>query len=342
MELLSRDAFAEQETEDAETLHLRGSIHLQNRRYSLAVSDLLRAVEKAPFSAKSYNNLGAAYANLGMLDEAADCFGRAVGIDAEPLYLNNLAFVHMLLGHTEESNLYRAMAGDQVTASCPYLPDRYIRFTECLRVEGMDVADFDKHLEKGFRRIGQLLERNVCAGCADCVQIRIPVAEFRPDRAQRRNLALNSDIDVEFLEKPFPTPEKEAIYSRYMRERHFHPAERIFEQEFLFLYTGWHESREAVYRREGKIVAVGMIDEGRKGAYLSAFFYDLSFLARGPGVFHIQTAIRLEAERGRSWLYFGETIEKKGNMRYKKSFRPHELLDGNTWVRSGSTEADNR
>ena len=73
----------------------------------------------------------------------------------------------------------------------------------------------------GFRRSGDIVYRPHCHGCRACVAVRIPVADFVPDRSQRRCLARNADVDARVLPAE-RTEEQLALYRRYLVARHPH------------------------------------------------------------------------------------------------------------------------
>ena len=47
-------------------------------------------------------------------------------------------------------------------------------------------AIYTRLSEQGFRRSGRHLYRPHCEHCEACIPIRVPVADFKPDRRQRR------------------------------------------------------------------------------------------------------------------------------------------------------------
>ena len=61
---------------------------------------------------------------------------------------------------------------------CSYLPGRGARmeFGMSLRLSG---AKFERLLEQGFRRSGQMIYRPACTGCRECQPIRVLAQEFR-------------------------------------------------------------------------------------------------------------------------------------------------------------------
>ncbi len=71
----------------------------------------------------------------------------------------------------------------------------------------------------GFRRSGRHLYRPHCEGCSACVSVRIPVADFRYGRSQRRVARRNADLHL--VERPALFEEEHyALYDRYIRVRH--------------------------------------------------------------------------------------------------------------------------
>ena len=107
-------------------------------------------------------------------------------------------------------------------------------------------------LDWGFRRSGDIIYRPSCAGCRACVAVRIPVAEFVPDRSQRRCLKRNTDVDARVV-APERTDEHLALYRRYLASRHAgggmddHGANE-FDQ---FLVGSWNDGRFLELREHG-------------------------------------------------------------------------------------------
>jgi arginyl-tRNA--protein-N-Asp/Glu arginylyltransferase len=78
-------------------------------------------------------------------------------------------------------------------APCPYLPDRLERkvFAHLPLTEGAQVND--SLTQSGFRRSQNIAYRPACETCAACVSVRIPVADHRPSRSDRKTLNRNGD-----------------------------------------------------------------------------------------------------------------------------------------------------
>jgi leucyl-tRNA---protein transferase len=55
---------------------------------------------------------------------------------------------------------------------------------------------YQRLLEMGFRRSGGHVYRPHCRDCMRCVPVRVPVAQFRPSRSQRRCLQANADLQL--------------------------------------------------------------------------------------------------------------------------------------------------
>src|SRR5689334_7519231 len=83
------------------------------------------------------------------------------------------------------------------TESCVYLPEEEAR-TEHELVVRLSPEEYEARLNAGWRKFGPVLFRPICSACAECRAIRIPIATFRPDRAQVRTLKRNADLSVRF------------------------------------------------------------------------------------------------------------------------------------------------
>lgn len=193
-------------------------------------------------------------------------------------------------------------------------------------------VDYALALELGFRRAGRHVYRPQCEGCRACVPCRIPVAEFRPDRNQRRCLRRNADLDV--LETaPGFSEERHDLYSRYLRRRHprggMDPAS---PQDFeTFLTAGWSPTVFLEFRLDSRLLALAVTDLCSSGASAVYTFFDPDERKRSLGTYAILRQIELTRLRELEYLYLGYWIAGHSKMDYKANFRPVQMLDSIGW-----------
>ena len=80
--------------------------------------------------------------------------------------------------------------------SCSYLPEEQATTLFLDPSQPMDVHVYADLSEMGFRRSGDHLYRPHCQNCNACVPARIPVAQFNPNRQQKRIFKRNADLQV--------------------------------------------------------------------------------------------------------------------------------------------------
>jgi arginine-tRNA-protein transferase len=188
----------------------------------------------------------------------------------------------------------------------------------------------------GFRRSGDIVYRPHCQGCRACVAVRIPVAEFRPDRSQRRCLARNADLDARIVAAE-RDDEHLALYRRYLATRHplggmdGHGAAE-FDQ---FLIGSWNECRflELRERSSHRLLAVAITDLVEDALSAVYTFYDPDERARGLGTLAILQQVAWAQRDHRRHLYLGYWIAQHPKMDYKRRFRPLEAFNGRGWQR---------
>lgn len=217
---------------------------------------------------------------------------------------------------------------------CGYLPDR-----ETVNVvvdPGLPVgtALYSRLAPLGFRRSGGRVYRPACPSCQACVPLRVPVDDFRPQRAQRRTWERNRDLLVRERPPGFDA-EHYALYSRYIAGRH--PSggmEGTTPDAYLEFIAGQGiETRLIEFLAAGRCVAVAVTDVLTDALSAVYTFFDTAQDRRSLGVYAVLWQIEAARSLGKKWLYLGYWIEECRKMSYKIAYCPHErLLDGH-WRR---------
>lgn len=218
--------------------------------------------------------------------------------------------------------------------ACGYWPERRARDII------LDPSDptlpllYGHALGMGFRRSGGHVYRPNCASCQACVAVRLPVAEFTPDRSQRRCLARNADLDVSILPAR-RTPEVFSLYKRYVDTRHAGggmdgPKPEDFD---AFLACAWSPTEFLAIRRDGVLLAVAVTDVHPASLSAVYTFFSPKYRERSLGTFAILSQIELARKLGREHLYLGFWLDAHPKMSYKRRFQPMEFLEGREWKR---------
>ena len=212
---------------------------------------------------------------------------------------------------------------------CLYLPDR-LATMEYVVVSRLSPLEYERKMDQGWRKFGAFLFRPVCHGCAECRPIRIPVAQFNPDRSQKRALKRNADLRV-MAGRPVVDETRLALYRRYHGER----AER----------KGWPErdgdpvdyahnfvrnpvpSIEISVWEGDDIRAVVLTDITPQTVSAVYHYHDPDCAGRGLGTFAILQTIALAQALDRPYVYLGYFVGGCGSMAYKARFRPCEIMD---------------
>jgi leucyl-tRNA---protein transferase len=223
-----------------------------------------------------------------------------------------------------------------LTASypCSYLPDHVARSQVAAPSSLIDTGVYSELVRLGFRRSGQHVYRPRCDTCRACVASRLPVAEFVPNRSQRRCLSRNSDLLLRLLPLAFDESHYR-LYQRYQAARHAGGGMDQDDREQFrgFLLQSRVDSVLAEFSLDGEVVMVALIDKLIDGLSAVYTFFDPALEKRSLGTFGVLTQINLAREIGLPYVYLGYWIEACGKMAYKRNYQPLEgLLDGR-WLR---------
>ena len=213
---------------------------------------------------------------------------------------------------------------------CGYLPDQ-VSMVDFILSDALDRAAYQKLMNSGFRRSGVVFYRPRCPTCQACRALRVPVAEFRPSRSQRRAWRRNADLELR-IGPPGYDAEREALLECYQSRVH---GERCGERLFDLmetLCTSGVETIEMSYRLDGRLVGVGIVDVCDEGLSSVYFYYDPELRRRSLGVYSVLCEIEECRRRGLPYWYAGYYVAGSAKMSYKMQYRPCELLnDDGVW-----------
>lgn len=185
---------------------------------------------------------------------------------------------------------------------------------------------------QGFRRSGSFLYRPQCEHCQACVPVRIPVADFHPDRSQRRIWRMNQDLKIG-LRPTESDAEHFALYQRYLQQRH--PGggmdQHTLSDYSAFLTSRWSNTLSTELRLAERLVGVAVVDELDDALSAVYTFYDPELARRSLGTFAVLWQIEEAHRRGLHWLYLGYWVAASRKMAYKDRFRPFERFGPDGW-----------
>jgi arginine-tRNA-protein transferase len=225
--------------------------------------------------------------------------------------------------------------------SCTYLPSRQASLEVQVLLD-VTAAELEAMLERGWRRFGPMYFRPACAGCGECISIRVPVARFSPSKSQRRAARACESLR-RVVSRPVVDDARLDLYARWHAERQetrgweANPQTRErYAIEFAFAHPAAREA--AFYDDAGaggrpRLVGLGLFDETPRALSAAFFFYDPDYAHRSLGTANVLSLMADALAAGRDHVYLGYRVEGCGSLAYKAGFRPHELMEGRPSMR---------
>jgi arginine-tRNA-protein transferase len=219
---------------------------------------------------------------------------------------------------------------------CGYLPEETWRL-EYDHVAEVTSAEYLERMRQGWRRFGHVLFRPRCPACNACRSLRVPVADFRPDRSQRRVRKANDGVIRVQIGTPRVNRARLSLYDRYHAHQAevkgwpVHPAKDADGYAESFVDNPF-PTQEWCYYLGDRLVGVGYVDDLPGALSAIYFFYDPSERQRSLGTWNVLSILDHAARRGLAHVYLGYYVEGCASMVYKSRFAPNEILwpDG-TW-----------
>lgn len=217
---------------------------------------------------------------------------------------------------------------------CSYLDGQQARSQVLLPGEVSDNAVYSQLVDLGFRRSGHYVYRPRCDHCDACQPARIPVADFKADRSQRRTASRLAGLSIQLRPLAY-VQEHFDLYVRYQQQRH--PGGGMDEdgesQYAQFMLASPVTSLLAEFRDGERLVMVSLIDQLDNGISAVYAFYDPEPASAGYGVFNVLWQIELCRQLELPYVYLGYYIEQCRKMSYKIRYRPLEVYRGGAWRR---------
>ncbi|MFI3136954.1 MAG: arginyltransferase [Methylococcaceae bacterium] len=218
--------------------------------------------------------------------------------------------------------------------SCSYLPNKMAQSAFVHPSVQMCTAIYAQLIAKGFRRSGDDVYIPICSACSACIPVRVPIAEFKPNRNQRRCLSKNSHTEAIIKPAIFEQQHYD-LYLRYQKSKHPDGDMQYTSAEDYtrFLSSTWCDTYFIEFTITGQLVAVSVIDRFDDALSAVYTFFDPDFSHYSLGVYAVLWQLNTAKHLNLEWLYLGYWITDCQKMNYKNQYQPLEMYRDEQWAR---------
>ncbi len=215
---------------------------------------------------------------------------------------------------------------------CSYLEGEQARSAFVNLSIGLNTALYAELIAHGFRRSGDNVYRPQCAQCSQCVSVRIPVAQFKPNRSQGRCLQKNLQTTA-IVKAPLFEQDHYDLYLRYQNQRHAegNMANTSPDEYLNFLGSSWCDSQFIEFSIADELAAIAVVDRLDNALSAVYTFFDPKFSGYSLGVYALLWQIRTAQQQGLDWLYLGYWIADCHKMNYKNQYQPLQGFIDHQW-----------
>jgi len=217
----------------------------------------------------------------------------------------------------------------QSSMDCPYGLSFQAVYNQAL-FDTMPDFMMDVYLASGYRRNGNVIYNMRCSGCRACVPIRIVPTEFQPNRNQKRIWNKNRDITVEI--NPLAcSDENLQLLEKFLAARFPGRDSSPLDYYTNFFLNHITNTVEFSYRVGSELIGVAVVDLSTNWLNVVFFYFDPAQGKRSPGTYNILYLIDFCRQEAIQFIYLGYWIEDVKAMSYKAKFKPHYILQNNSW-----------
>jgi len=222
---------------------------------------------------------------------------------------------------------------ETVVDDCPYLDNQKSASILVDPDHEVDKNLFSMLSRSGFRRSGEMLYSPKCPNCNACVSVRIPSAEFKASRGQKRVWRKNKDLHASIEAVRF---EQEHFDLYYRYQLHRHPDSSMCDDD-VSKYTGFIESSYSrskflCFHLDGKLIGISVLDQFDGGISAVYTFFDPVHSRRSLGTYAILYALKLAKAHEIPHVYLGYWVDGSEKMDYKRKFKPLQGYIERQWV----------
>lgn len=220
-------------------------------------------------------------------------------------------------------------------STCGYLPGQRWSL-EYEMVANISPAEYEARLEQGWRRFGAMLFQPHCPACQACQSLRVEVAQFRPNRSQRRARKMNDGAIELRIGAPKVSRARLELYDRFhavqsdLKGWPQHPAKDAASYRESFVHNPAF-TEEWCYYLDDRLVGVGYVDVLPSSLSAIYFFYDPDVRDRSLGTWNVLCLLDRCAALKLPYLYLGYYVAGCRSLEYKANFKPNQVrhADGN-------------